>query len=96
MECVDRASWQCFVVGEKIVQYLAIGVSTVGHEGNETGDVLIDGDTLIRLGVALVVKPIKEACRNLSLFIAIDRDKLSFINKIPNPADGLVEIIRNH
>lgn len=95
VECVDGASWQCVIVGKKVVEDLFIGISAVGHEGNEAGDVLIDGHALTGLRLALVVKPIKEACWNLQLFIAIDRDKLAFINTIPNPADGLVEIVRN-
>ncbi|KXB50509.1 hypothetical protein HMPREF1861_01293 [Corynebacterium kroppenstedtii] len=95
MKCVDRASGQGVVVGKQVVQYLVIGVSAVGHEGDDTGDVLIDGYALTGLGVALVVKPVEEACWDLPLVIAVNRDKLAFINKIPNPADGLVEIVRN-
>ncbi len=95
MECVDGASWQSLVVGKKIVQYLVIGVSAIGHQGDKTGDMLIDSHTLTGLRVALVVKPVEETCWDLPLVIAIDRDKLAFINKISNPADGLVEIVRN-
>ena len=95
MECVDGAPWQGFVVGKQVVQYLVIGVSAVGHEGNETGDVLIDSYAPTGLGVALVVKPVKESGWDLPLVITVNRDKLAFINKIPNPADGLVEIVRN-
>ena len=95
MKCVDGAPRQGVVVGKQVVQYLVIGVSAVRHESNQTRDVLIDGHALTGLGVALVVKHVKEACWDLPLVITINRDKLSFINKIPNPADGLVEIVRN-
>lgn len=95
MECVDGAPWQGFVVGKQVVQYLVIGVSAVGHEGNETGDVFIDGHALTGLGAAFVIKPVEETCWNLPLVIAVNRDKLAFINKIPDPADGLVEIVCN-
>ena len=93
MKCIDRPSWQAVVIAKKVRENFFVGVAPISQQSDDTRNVFVDGHTAAGFREAGVVEPVEKAGRDLSLFITVNRNKLTFIDKIFDSTDGLVEIV---